>query len=75
VWYNVITVNEVALPKYKGDIKMSYREFTERLSKTCSCYELAENITGHIMDDEDCYDWDATIPENYVKIHLPFLVK
>lgn len=54
---------------------MSYREFTERLSKSCSSYELAENITGHIMDDEGCYDWDATIPENYVKIHLPFLVK
>lgn len=54
---------------------MTYKKFTEKLSKSCSSYDLAENITGHIMDDEECFDWGAEIPEKYVKIHLPFLSK
>lgn len=52
---------------------MTYRKFTEELSKSCSSYELAENITGHIMDCEKCYDWKAQIPKEYIKIHLPYL--
>ena len=54
---------------------MNYRKFTEILSESCSCYELAENIVGHIMDEEDCYDWGAEIPAKYIKVHLPFLAK
>ena len=54
---------------------MSYREFTERLSKSCSRHEMAENIVGHIMDEEGCYDWGAKIPDEYIRIHLPFLAE
>lgn len=49
---------------------MTYKEFTQKLAQTCSSYELAENITGHIMDTENNYDWDAEIPNEYVRIHL-----
>lgn len=52
---------------------MTYRKFTQELSESCSSYELAENITGHIMDSENCFDWAAEIPEKYIKIHLPYL--
>lgn len=54
---------------------MTYREFTNELATSCSCHELAENITGHIMDSEDCWDWDAKIPEKYIRIHMPYLDK
>ena len=53
--------------------KMTYRQFTKKLAESCSRYEYAENITGHIMEMEDCYDWGAEIPEKYIKIHLPYL--
>ena len=52
---------------------MTYGKFTEELAKGCSSYELAENITGHIMDMEECYDWNAQIPKEYIEIHLPYL--
>lgn len=52
---------------------MNYREFTQELSESCSSFEFAQNITGYIMDAENCFDWQADIPENYVKIHLPYL--
>ena len=52
---------------------MTYRKFTEELSKRCSSYELAQNITGHIMDYENCYEWEAEIPQEYMETHLPYL--
>lgn len=49
---------------------MTYRKFNECLGRTCSDQSFADNITGDIMDEEECWDWEAEIPEEYVKIHL-----
>lgn len=49
---------------------MTYRKFWECLNRTCGHQSFTDNIVGDIMDTEECWDWDAEIPEKYIKIHL-----
>ena len=49
---------------------MTFRKFHECLCRVCSSVAFADNIVGDIMDDIECWDWDALIPDKYIKIHL-----
>lgn len=49
---------------------MTFSEFYERLCDICSDEAFADNIVGYIMDETECWEWDAIIPDQYVKIHL-----
>lgn len=54
----------------KCGLGMTFRQFYESLRRTTSSDCWADNIVGNIMDELECWDWDAIVPERYIKIHL-----
>ena len=49
---------------------MTFRKFYECIRRTTSSDIWADNIVGQIMDEIECWDWDAIVPEKDIKIHL-----
>ena len=49
---------------------MTFKKFYECIRRQCSSDVWADNIVGEIMDTIECWDWDAIVPDEYVKIHL-----
>ena len=49
---------------------MTFSKFWDCLCRVCSSSIWADNIVGDIMDTLECWDWDALVPTEYIKLHL-----
>ena len=51
---------------------MTFRTFHARLCQICSNMAFADSIVGNIMDEMEIWEWDAIVPDKYIKIHFSY---